>query len=431
MHSAMLVAAQTVLELNSIRAAARHLGRPKSTVAEAVRRLEIELSIELTAAEKGALYKPFHTASSDALIGAIVDGLEDLALACGDSSWNGTQDGRRRWLMAHPISIDVLERYVEVVRARSIRAAAATLSVGQPQLSRQIKHLETVLATPLLDRDGYGCAPTETGWKVHGLATALLARWTELSQPSSQYFSQRLRTIRFGAIQPTSSESRISSLLASIINNWDNSARYRLYLSSLSSEDLVARIKAGRIDVAITDADMSGLDFESRAIGQSEMALVGPPGTTLEALQAGKVDKLVLTSASSGIRHAIGRYLGAPPNQAYWLPPGAVEVDAIPVILTLCTMHGYTSFLPYDSVRNQIHGLEVMRLPGGPLVRYYLTWRKSALASSGSTGSRAHPKDDRPSEPTPHCCLATFSHSPAAFGAKVTHADATEVCRDG
>jgi LysR family nitrogen assimilation transcriptional regulator len=73
----------------------------------------------------------------------------------------------REW---QAMDLKQLEYFVHVAELRSFTKAAALLSVAQPALSRQVRHLEVELRQTLLYRNGRGVIPTDAGKRLlaHG-----------------------------------------------------------------------------------------------------------------------------------------------------------------------------------------------------------------------------------------------------------------------
>ncbi len=79
------------------------------------------------------------------------------------------------------MNIQQLRYAVEVERARSITEAAETLYMGQPNLSRAIRELESDLGFPLFDRTPRGILPTARGEEFLQYARGVLAQFDELA----------------------------------------------------------------------------------------------------------------------------------------------------------------------------------------------------------------------------------------------------------
>src|SRR5579875_3376434 len=89
-------------------------------------------------------------------------------------------DGKRGYsvpvpkLNASALDLRPLYYFVQVAEVGSFSRAAASLSIGQPMLSRFIKRLEDDLQVQLLHRHGRGVSLTEAGERLFGHAGPIL-----------------------------------------------------------------------------------------------------------------------------------------------------------------------------------------------------------------------------------------------------------------
>lgn len=80
------------------------------------------------------------------------------------------------------MNIQHLRYAVEVERTRSITEAAENLFMGQPNLSRAIRELETALGITIFDRMPKGIVPTEQGEEFLHYARSILAQFDEMTE---------------------------------------------------------------------------------------------------------------------------------------------------------------------------------------------------------------------------------------------------------
>ena len=71
---------------------------------------------------------------------------------------------------------DLLSSWVAVVEAGSISNAAHALHISQAAVSQRVKRLESMFATPLLDRTTRPAQPTPAGWRLFEGSKDLLVR---------------------------------------------------------------------------------------------------------------------------------------------------------------------------------------------------------------------------------------------------------------
>jgi len=110
------------------------------------------------------------------------------------------------------VELRQLEYFVAVARTGTYLAAAASLSVAQPALWRQVKDLERELGTPLFERVGRRVRLTRDGETLAELATTVLAGATRLRDTAAD-----LRTGRSGAITIACAAPHLREFLAPVI----------------------------------------------------------------------------------------------------------------------------------------------------------------------------------------------------------------------
>lgn len=379
MDCAALIMLQAVFEFRSVRAAAKRLERPPSTVSAAVARIEQALAVPLLRA--GSVPVGFALASGPLRerVALLAERLLDLAppgLAAEAEAGHAALRRRLVWAAQRPIRFTALARYVAVVRAGSIRRAALQLGLGQPQLTRQLGQLERLLDVALLERSTGGVAPTADGRRVFDLAGPILDLWRELAAPSAHRFSRSERTVRFGAVVPLGVESRLSTLLARLIGTWPQRHRSSyLFLSCAPAEALIDGLKAGRLDAALLDIEEVPDGLEGRLVSAAPLrlvtALAAAPTPRASLAQLCASHRFALPGESTGLRVKIGRIL----RQQQASPGEFVEIDSVSVILRLVLDHGHVAILPADALPAYAGRLDCRPLPGDPVLAYHLLWR--------------------------------------------------------
>ena len=256
---------------------------------------------------------------------------------------------------APAISLTALARFATAARAGSINGAAKSLGLGQPQLTRQLRQLETAVGCALLDRSATGISCTPAGLEALALAERIAAAWEALSAASAERFRRSAATWRLGTVIPFGHESEIAAMLARLAVEW-RAARPRqpLFLSSTTADELVSGLKNRRFDLILLDTDRYPAEFDGSLINRSRLALAGP--RTLEASEdfAGLISRrpIAVPSPRSGLRQMTDRFLEATLSAAERARLTLVEVDSIPVIINLVLDHGHLSVLPEHSVAN-------------------------------------------------------------------------------
>lgn len=357
----------SVLRLRSVRAAARVLGRPASTIAASIARFEAEISVRLVERAGSGL-----VASLDAVrLEAEITALAGLAESISPN---------------HAIKLEALERFAQVAGLGSIRRAARSMGLGQPQLTRQIAQLETMLGAPLLRRGSGGSTVTTEGARIAKATERLLAAWHRLSSASEERFRKTAATARLGSVIPLGYESEIARLLANLTARWlAERPRAPLFVSSTTAEDLLAGLKTGLFDVAFLDTERLPSDLDGQVVGQTALALVGVPEGQTRIADALLSAPLAVPSARSGLRQRINRILDDYLNDTERNAVRLIEIDSIPVILNLVLHHGFVSVLPQASVARIRSDLRQLPLDPAYDMNFWLCWPRG----SGETLGRA------------------------------------------
>jgi LysR family nitrogen assimilation transcriptional regulator len=337
--TATLIAIDSVLSTRSVRAAARALGRPASTIAASIARFEAEISVRLVERAGSGLVASLEAVRLEPEIAAAAQLARTISAT-------------------RAIKLDALERFTQVANLGSIRRAARGMGLGQPQLTRQIAQLETMLGQPLLRRGNGGSHVTAFGAHIAAAAETLLAAWRGLSAASDERFRKAAATTRLGSVIPLGYESEIARLLANLVARWlAERPRAPLFVSSTTADDLLAGLKSGLFDVAFLDTEHLPADLEGEIVGRTPLAVVGVAEGYHSIADALLVAPLAVPSARSGLRQRINRIL-----------------DSIPVILNLVLHHGFVSVLPQASVTRIRGDLRQLALPAQYDMNFWLCW---------------------------------------------------------
>jgi DNA-binding transcriptional LysR family regulator len=157
------------------------------------------------------------------------------------------------------IPTDLLRTLIAVVDLRSFTKAAHAMGVTQPAVSAQIKRLQSLLGSDLLDKSAPGVALTPTGDLVVNYARRLLSINDQIlnlagPRPNAQ-------TLRIG-VPPDCILPSLSDALSRLLKQWPD---IRFDLRSASSETLMQDLGTGDLDimVALSVEDPGPLAFES------------------------------------------------------------------------------------------------------------------------------------------------------------------------
>lgn len=400
MDIATILLVEAVMREGGIRRAAASSGRAPSSVSAAVRRFEQAVSIPLFRRDGGlmaltleARARQADVTEASATIRALLatanaeppSAIPPVGLAAVPPV--GLAAVPPVGLVAvPPVGLVALDRFVRIARAGSIRAAARTLGLGQPQLTRQIADLERHLQCRLLERSHGGIVCTPAALDIIPHIEGLLDIWMRLTRASADRFRRDVTTWRLGAVMPLGPESEIARMLAALTATWHRSRpRQSLFISSTTADELLAGLKSRRFDAALLDVAGIPPDFDGRLVSETALVLAGPAPALSE--MGGDFPRLLATypiavpSARSGLRREVARFLEDTLSEAERRRVTLVEVDSIPVIINLVSHHGYLSVLPETSLSRVQRPPAMIRL--GPLYRQSLTlvWPRGAFSS--------------------------------------------------
>jgi DNA-binding transcriptional LysR family regulator len=161
-----------------------------------------------------------------------------------------------------------LRHFVAVAEERNFSVAARRVNLSQPALTRSIKTLEDTLETRLLERGPQGTLTTAAGERFLEHARLIL---NDCDRARTE-----LRSFRTGVT------GRVSFGLAVMFSSWLGDTIVDRVGSELPGidldvtegfyEDLVARLRNGRIDFALTNLPPVPLDSDLQAEPLMEMA---------------------------------------------------------------------------------------------------------------------------------------------------------------
>lgn len=135
----------------------------------------------------------------------------------------------------------------EVARTGSFSAAAETLAFTQPAVSRQIATLEQEAGTQLVERGARGIRLTPAGHLLVEHAGAILDRLQAAQSQLEALADLRGGTMRIGAF-PTANATLVPMAIAQFTQAH---AEVELRLEEATSHELLARLQAGDLDLAV------------------------------------------------------------------------------------------------------------------------------------------------------------------------------------
>lgn len=145
------------------------------------------------------------------------------------------------------MTLDQLETFVQVARARSFSRAAILLDLAQPTLSGRIGSLESELGTRLFARHGHTLDLTEAGRALLPYAERMLALRSEGRNEVRRVASGGLGRLTLGA-NPTCSQYLVPRLIETF---WHSHAAADIWVRTALSPTLMEGLLDGTIQLAV------------------------------------------------------------------------------------------------------------------------------------------------------------------------------------
>jgi len=163
-----------------------------------------------------------------------------------------------------------LRYFLSVVECGSITAAAQSIRVAQPALTRQIQELETDLGTQLFTRTARGVTLTDAGLQLQRDAVRLLSDFEQARQNAIRAGRGELGTLSLALPVMQIIPAQISELLRSLR---DALPDVSMTFSHLLSEAQLPLLRKGRLDAGLTlfrppnDPELAGIPIYSAGLG--------------------------------------------------------------------------------------------------------------------------------------------------------------------
>ena len=171
-----------------------------------------------------------------------------------------------------PVTLRQLRYFKAVVEHGSFSRAAESVHVSQPALSLQIRELEDVLGSALLERERRGVILTPLGRAVHIQALRVLDEALLLETMGKRFHEGPFR-VAIGIISTLS-----PYLLPGLLDRLQRApTRVELDVVEGSSAELMSSLLAGRLDAAILTLPLGMLELAERELFEDRFVVAGRP----------------------------------------------------------------------------------------------------------------------------------------------------------
>jgi LysR family transcriptional regulator, nitrogen assimilation regulatory protein len=173
------------------------------------------------------------------------------------------------------ISLRQLRYFIAVSEQGSVSGAARALNVSQPAIGMQIKQLEETLGVTLLERKSQGVTLTAAGNVLQRHADLMLRRLGQARREIEELQSGEISRLVLG-ITTTIGKELLAPLVQALKS--DTAARkLQLSFREGKSDDLLALLRASKIDAALSYEEAVDPRFEVTPLYIESYGLVGTP----------------------------------------------------------------------------------------------------------------------------------------------------------
>jgi DNA-binding transcriptional LysR family regulator len=266
--------------------------------------------------------------------------------------------------MEATVNLQRVRYFAAVARCESIRAAADSLNITQPSLSRQIQVLEREIGAPLLDRSGHRIALTPSGRMLMERAGGVLAEIESIRAEARRLSHRPGPRIALGVLQ-----SLLLDTLPRALLDWRaEGAAAPVQVFGYRSHEIVEEVRRGTYDMGlvIVAPEDAGLAVEPLfeepyvVLAAETDEFAGRPAITLRDL-AGR--DLLAMPRGYGVRDDIERALGElfDPRRL------VAELESIDALTRLAEAGLGVCVLPASAARGAARGRRLARLPIAPV----------------------------------------------------------------
>ena len=278
------------------------------------------------------------------------------------------------------VSTVLIVRFVAVFEHRSIRAAGLSLDVSQPQISKQMAELESILGTRLFERAPRGILAQPDAKILYQSALQLSDICERLSHRGDLLFRREVTTTHIGTVPPFTTASVLCNRLSALCEIWRKRfPKAQIRISADTTDQLFARLKRNELHAAIVDSPEVPGEFCSIPLSKRPlmMAVHRPIGEERENAahmpsfaEVIRTRPFVLPSRQSSLRVLIDDWMQHSNIQF----GNVIEVESMTVIADLIGRYNYCSLLPKESAPDK-GGFDFVPIPDAPELAQHLVWK--------------------------------------------------------
>jgi DNA-binding transcriptional LysR family regulator len=179
------------------------------------------------------------------------------------------------------MDIDLLHTFLEVRRLGNFHSAAENLHVTQAAVSQRIKHLETILTTPLFVREKNNIYPTAAGEQLVSTAESILEAWNQARRDIGRLPSTSAQLSL--AAEPGAWELIGKSSLGMLTREWPELS---LRADQLGEDVIAKRIRRQTLDIGLVFNRISHENVNCVAVFEFEIALYSSSATRIDQVAA-------------------------------------------------------------------------------------------------------------------------------------------------
>lgn len=249
------------------------------------------------------------------------------------------------------MDIRQLRTFRSVAELGSLSKAADRLRTTQPGLSRQIKLLEQELRVQLFVRNGRGMLLTSAGRMLLDRTEGLVRQIEQVRDDIKSTGGNPSGRVVLGMV-PTVSAVLAGKLARRVLSRFPDIS---LHIVESYGGHLVEWVHRGEMDLAITYGPATELHLSTQSIGYEDIAVVGPPGSGLQARRRVDMDwllrqKLIVPSMAHGLRALLEKSVARRKKTL----KAMIEVDSYRAQVSLMEEGlGYT-LLPASAIRAEL-----------------------------------------------------------------------------